>query len=317
MKNNYGWAPDPSGVDYILGDPETPRVYAINDRDRQAISRATSRTEPLLLTDALLTLDPGFRRGAQKRGTCVGHGWEIGVRIAHAVDIVMDKEPWKFVREFSIESVYGLSRCEARGKTYAGFRDGSYGAAAAKGLTKWGALPRANYSVITGNPDHDLSVHSEDRAVQYGAYGNGGKRDKGVLDGICKKYPIGDAVLVTKFEDAANCILNGWPIPVCSGQGFTKTRDEDGFCSPRGSWSHCMCFVGVRFDRPGLLCMNSWGYSNKGPHGIDTYDSVMKCSFWVDEKVVDKMLRGQDSFAVTGVKGLEPRDVDFATGWDI
>ena len=63
--------------------------------------------------------------------------------------------------------------------------------------------------------------------------------------------------------------------------------------------------------------MNSWGYSNKGPHGVDTYDSVMKCSFWVDAKVVDRMLRGQDSFAITGVKGLEKREIDFSAGWDI
>ena len=63
--------------------------------------------------------------------------------------------------------------------------------------------------------------------------------------------------------------------------------------------------------------MNSWGYSNKGPHGISTHDEVMKASFWVDDSVVDRMLRGQDSFAITGVKGLEKRSVDFTTGWEI
>jgi hypothetical protein len=317
MANKFGWEPNPEGVDYILGDPDTPRVYAINDRDRAAIAHDLTRQEPLLLTDALLQLNPNFKRGGQSRGTCVGWGWEIGCRIAHAVDIVIDKEPWKFVGEFSTESIYGLSRCEARGRSYAGFRDGSYGAAAAKGVTKWGALPRANYAIVTGNKDHDVTKHSEDRAVQYGAYGNGGKHDSGKLDEICKRYPVGDTVLVTTFDDAASCILNGWPIPVCSGQGFTKTRDDDGFCKPRGSWSHCMCFVGVRFDRPGLLCMNSWFHSNSGPHGIETHEEVMKASFWVDASVADKMLRGQDSFAITGVNGLEKRTVDFSTGWEI
>ena len=78
-----------------------------------------------------------------------------------------------------------------------------------------------------------------------------------------------------------------------------------------------MAFTGVRFDRPGLLCTNSWGYSNKGPHGVETHPEVMKASFWVDAKVVDKMLRGQDSYAVTGVKGLEPRDIDFGADWEI
>ena len=78
-----------------------------------------------------------------------------------------------------------------------------------------------------------------------------------------------------------------------------------------------MCFAGVRFDRPGLLCMNSWGYSNKGPHGIQTDEEIMKCGFWVDAKVVDRMLRGQDSFAVTGVNGLEPREIDWSGDWEI
>ena len=78
-----------------------------------------------------------------------------------------------------------------------------------------------------------------------------------------------------------------------------------------------MAFVGVRFDRPGLLCVNSWGYSNKGPHGVETFSEVMKAGFWVDAKTVDRMLRGQDSYAVTGVKGLEPRSVDFSSDWAI
>lgn len=315
--SQFGWKPNPEEVDWILGDPDVPGVFGLSPNDANRIRKSHTNRDPLLLTDALLALEPDFKRGAQKIGSCVGWGYEIGVRIAHAVDIVLDKEPWKYTGEFSIESIYGGSRCEARGRDYAGFRDGSYGAAASKFITKWGALPRANYSITTGNNDHDVRKHSEDKTKQWGAYGNGGRADKGELDEVVRAYPVKEAVMVTGFDDAANAILNGWPIPVCSGQGFTKTRDKDGFCSPRGSWSHCMCFVGVRFDRPGLLCMNSWGYSNKGPHGIETNENVMKASFWVDAKTVTKMLRGQDSFAITGVNGLEPREVDFTTDWNL
>ncbi len=317
MSRRFGYEPNPEEVDWILGDPDTPGVFGLSPNDSNMISKDHDDRDPLLLTDALVALQPNFKRGAQKIGSCVGWGYEISSRIAHAVDIVIDKEPWKFVGEFSIESVYGGSKCESRGRDFAGWRDGSYGAAAAKFLTKWGALPRANYSIVTGVKEHDVTVHSEDKTKQWGAYGNGGKHDKGKLDEVVRQYPVKEAVLVTSFKDAANCILSGWPIAVCSGQGFTKTRDDQGFCKPRGSWSHCMAFVGVRFDRPGLLCMNSWGYSNNGPHGIDTNSEVMKCSFWVDADVCDKMLRGQDSFAITGVDGLKPRDIDFSTGWEI
>ena len=313
-----GYRPDPEHTDFILGDPDTPKVYALSPSDANRIRQSHTNRDPVLLTNALLALQPNFKRGAQRRGTCVGWGWEVCGRIAHAVDIWIEKNPAKFVGEFSIESCYGGGRCEARGKTFAGFQDGSYGSATARWVTKWGWLPRKNWGLVTGNPDHDVTTHSEDRAVQYGAYGNGGKGDNSVLDDVCKKYPANDCVLITGFDDAANAIINGWPIAVCSMQGFTMKRDSEGFCAPRGQWAHCMAFVGVRFgSRPGLLCMNSWGFSNNGPHGIETNEEVMKCSFWVDAEVCTRMLRQQDSFAVTGVKGLEPRTIDWSHGWSI
>lgn len=318
MAKLFGYKPNPEETEWILGDPDTPKVYALSPSDSNRIRKSHTNRDPLLLTDALIALQPNFRRGAQRIGSCVGWGWEICGRVAHAVDIVLDKEPTKFVGEFSIESCYGGGRCEARGRDFAGFQDGSYGSVTAKFVTKWGWLPRKNWGLVTGVSDHDVSVHSEERTKQWGAYGNGGKSDGGKLDDVCKRYPASDCVLITNFDDAANAILNGWPIAVCSGQGFTQKRDSQGFCAPRGSWAHCMALLGVRFgSRPGLLCMNSWGNSNSGPHGIQTHEEVMKASFWIDADVCTKMLRGQDSFAVCGVNGLEPRTIDWSLGWEI
>jgi len=317
MADLTGYTPNHEETDWILGDPEAPGVYGMGPTDSERMEQEWSADSPLLLTDALISLQPNWKRGAQKIGDCVSWGYEVAATIATAVDIVIDKEPWKWTGPYATESIYGGSRVEARGRSKGGWQDGSYGGAAAKWITKWGVLQRVNYSVATGVKEHDLSTYSGEKAKQWGNYGNGGRYDEGKLDTVAKKYPAKEAVLVTSFKDAANCILSGYPVAVCSGQGFTKTRDDDGFCRPHGSWSHCMCFVGVRFDRPGLLCMNSWGYSNKGPHGIQTHDEVMKCSFWVDSSVCDKMLRGQDSFAVTGVNGLERRKVDFSDGWEL
>ena len=313
----FGYTPNPEENDWILSDPEAPGVFGLSPNDANRIRKSWTDKKPLLLTDALLQLVPSWRRGAQGIGDCVSWGWALAADIATAVDIVIDREPWAYRGLYATEPLYGGGRVESRGRSFAGWQDGSYGGATAKWVTKWGLLRRLNYSVATGNGEHDLTKYDSKKAKNWGAYGCGGKHDKGKLDAVAREYPVKEAVLVTNFDDAANCILNGWPIAVCSGQGFTKTRDRDGFCAARGSWSHCMTFAGVRFDRPGLLCLNSWGYSNKGPHGIQTHDEVMKCGFWVDAKIVERMLRGQDSYAVTGVKGLEPRDVDFATGWDI
>lgn len=313
----FGYSPNHEETDWILGDPEAPGVYGMGPTDSGRMQQEWSDSRPVLLTDALIALQPNWRRGAQGIGDCVAWGYEVACTIATAVDIYIDKEPWRWPGPYATEPIYGGSRVEARGKSRGSWSDGSYGGAAAKWITKWGVLKRVNYSVTTGVSDHNLSTYNKDKAKQWGYWGSGGKYDKGRLDKVAKDYPAKEAVLVTSFKDAANCILSGYPIAVCSGQGFTKTRDEDGFCKPRGNWSHCMAFVGARFDRPGLLCMNSWGYSNKGPHGISTHDEVMKASFWVDDSVVDRMLRGQDSFAITGVKGLEKRSIDFTTGWEI
>ena len=316
---SFGYRPNPEETDWILSDPDTPGVFGLSPNDGNRIRKSWTNKKPLLLTDTLIALQPNWKRGAQKIGDCVAWGWEVGCTIATAVDIYIRKEPWQWHGSYATEPVYGGSRVEARGKSpgRGGWQDGSYGGAAAKWVTKWGCLRRLNYGVVTGNKEHDLTIYSGNKSKQWGNYGCGGRYDKENLDSIAKEYPCKEAVLVTDFDNAANCILNGWPIAVCSGQGFTKTRDSQGFCKPHGRWSHCMCFVGVRFDRPGLLCMNSWGYSNKGPHGIKTHDEIMKCSFWVDADVCNKMLRGQDSFAITGVNGLEPREVDFSSHWEI
>ena len=200
------------------------------------------------------------------------------------------------------EAIYGGSRCEARGKTYAGYSDGSYGAAAARWLKDWGVVERGEYEGL------DLSAYSSKRAKEWGAYGCGGKGEE-ELDEVAKEHPATSVALVETFEEAGAAIESGFPVAVCSGVGFSKTRDLDGFCRPQGSWSHAMCFIAVRYgDRPGLLCLNSWG-----PNWVDGAkwpEDMPEGSFWVDKEVVDKMLgRWKDSFAVGGIGGFHWRDL--------
>lgn len=68
-----------------------------------------------------------------------------------------------------------------------------------------------------------------------------------------------------------------------------------------------MCFLGVRFDRPGLLCLNSWG-----PNWVDGPkwpEDMPEGSFWVDAETAGRMLAGEDSFAVSGPDGFRWRDL--------
>jgi hypothetical protein len=249
-------------------------------------------------------------------GDCVGWGNKHGVDHATAIQYVLGMiADWKPVDPTSI---YGLSRVEARDypgdgkKPYAGYRDGSSGSYAAKGLLKFGCLfLREEYPFGT-------LTYSKDRARDWGAYGCGGKNDNGRADEICREHPIQKAALVKTFPEAVKAIESGYPVVVCSQIGFGDelpvTRDAQGFLRERSTWGHCMCFVGVRYDRPALLCLNSWG--PKWVVGPKFPSDQPEGSFWIEQKTVEKMLRNPtrygdlpDSFALSAVEGFPFRPI--------
>jgi hypothetical protein len=314
-----GWSPNPAGVERWLTDP-TNKTPLFADHGKHLIRTDIKDT---LLYPPLLKLHPKWKRGAQGIGDCVSWGYEIAVTMLMAIEIVLKGELEGWEGEAATEAIYGGSRVEAEGRTSGGWRDGSYGGAASKWVRNFGILLRKDYSKETGNPEHNLLTYSANKASQWGNYGCGGSKDKGVLDAIAKKHPVRSTALTKTFEEACAAIMNGYPVPVCSGQGFTRnTRDKDGFCVASGRWSHCMCFIGCRGgSRPGLLCMNSWGKSVSGPvWPEDMPESVAACSWWVDADTCNSMLRGNDSFALSNFDGFEPQllpDWGFSTWKDL
>jgi len=298
-----GYTPHPRETERFLRSMPKPSI-----RDQGPdLFRADVRDHTTLLYRALYEAhETKYGRhwvvGAQGIGDCVSWGW------AHAADIHLavmwklgESSEW---RPAATEAIYGGSRVEARGRTFGGWGDGSYGAAAAKWVRDWGVVFRQRYDDL----GIDLTTYSAARAKQWGAYGCGGRNDDGRLDRLAKDHPIKRVALVTSFDEAAKAIQSGYPVAVCSGQGFSSRRDSQGFSAPRGSWSHCMCFIGVRFDRPGLLCLNSWG--PRWVTGPKWPDDQPDGSFWVDARVADRMLSGRDSFAVSGYEGFPYRPLD-------
>src|SRR5574343_9946 len=250
-----GYTPDPRATQEFLRTLPRPTIREAGP-DLFRGGGAPADGEPILLYRSLnkaweAKYGRPFVVGRQGIGDCVSWGW------AHASDIHL-AVMWELgdSAEFhaaATEAIYGGSRVEARGKTFGGWSDGSYGAAAAKWVRDWGIVFRQPYDSV------DLTTYSASRAKDWGAYGCGGQSDNGQLDGIAKSHPIRNVALVNDFDEAAAAIRSGYPVAVCSMQGFTMNRDSDGFARASGSWAHCMCFIGVRFDRPGLLCLNSWG----------------------------------------------------------
>jgi len=252
----------------------------------------------------------GARLGAHRQiyGTCVSHGWGRGVQDLILVEIAFGKEAEQWEGQVATEPIYGGSRVEIGGGRLRG--DGSVGAWAAKWVNQYGVLLRKKYG------KYDLTVLDEDLAREWGSYRNReGVPDE--LEPIAKEHPVGTVSMVTDGDDARDALCNGYPIPVCSGQGFTTTRDSNGFCRPRGSWSHCMLARGycvAKGNRPAVPIQQSWGNS---PTGNDrcVLESGREITlpqgvFMIDLDVFHGMLRQRDSFAISQFEGF-PRRLDY------
>lgn len=234
-----------------------------------------------------------LRAQRQTLGTCVSRGWSLGLNLLQ-FSMAAAGLPIDF-KEVAHAPIYGGSR-EIGGMLAPPGRDGSYGEAASKSVLRIG-----NAYLQEINDDYD----SDEIAGQMGWRGVPAN-----VKELCKDNLATDTALITSFAEAADAIFNGHPVAVCSGQGFTMTRDPDGFCSPLGSWSHCMLFgsvfsrkssAAVPFtgDRRGLGCGQSWGQMTPdGPLLLGCPDNV----FGVEDYVCDRMLAGRDSYAIAGMQ---------------
>lgn len=231
--------------------------------------------------------------GPQKIGDCVSWGW-TGCRNLVACMQIANGALEAF-EEGCTEATYALSRVQVGGQK-GSYEDGSVGAWAAKAATDYGTLSRMDLKRSNLPPDYD-----GDRAKKWGA---SGLPDN--LLPLAKNHLIKTVSLVKTFEEAAEAIMRGYPVAVCSQQGFTMTRDSDGFCTPQGTWAHCMHFIAVRFDKPALCCAQSWGPNTPdGPTALDQPTNT----FWVEANVCDRMLGMGDSFTMSQFVGYPAQDV--------
>ena len=307
---DFGYTPDPDGTARFLAELSQPFFAEAGAECLEAIA---SDPEDVFLYRAanaahLSRYGEPWVVGRQGIGDCTSWGWAHGIYVSQAVDWELGRLPEPPLMP-ATESIYGGSRVEARGRKEGGggWSDGSYGGACARWVRDWGVI----YREPTG--EHDLTEYDSRRAKSWGNYGNGGQGDSGRLDQAAKAHPARHVALVTNFDEAAAAISSGYAIPVCSMQGFSSRRDEHGFAAASGSWAHCMCLIAVRWQKngspsDGLLCLNSWGPNwISGPKWPA---DMPEGSFWITRPVVDRMLRGEDSFAVGSVDGFPFRDLN-------
>jgi hypothetical protein len=176
------------------------------------------------------------------------------------------------------------------------YEDGAVGAWAAKAVTLIGTVAQ-----------DVVGPYSDRLAKDWGA--------RGVPDAVkqkAAKHKVKTSSLVRTYAELEDALANGYPVPVCSNQGFTLRRDAQGFCRPEGTWLHCMLICGVRTDRPGACILQSWGMDvPSGPLDLDQPPN----SFFADRAVIESMLAMRDSWALSRFDGYKRQDLPARWSW--
>lgn len=282
----FGWIPRQAAIESLIGDLS---LDTFTSSAPDLVGSGKGKTV-LLYEAARQIMGQDLDPGPQQIGDCVGWGFSGCLDLLACVEVMAgESEAYSWDMRASPEVIYALSRIEY-GDIKHRDRDGSTGLWAKTALRKGGSISR---SVI--------GPYSGDRARRWGASGLPDEYEP-----IAEEHKIGYASLIGSYEAARDAIANGYPVAVCSNQGFEGSRDQDGFIDPSGSWAHCMKFVACKDDeRPALLCMNSWGaHSPGGSRG--KYD-IPSNSWWVDAKTCTAMLKEGDSYAIGQFSGYTNR----------
>ena len=287
----FGYTPDPAGTTAFLRTLARPSLASAGP------DLALDEGRDVFLGSALLSVSPGWKRGSQKIGSCVGWGWALSCDILAACDILLRNEPETYGGRVLEASVYGFSRVEVRGGRNLG-GDGSYGGAAAKAVTKYGTL---HYS-----QNYAGQLFDDNSGTREKEWGRDGVPDE--LEKYAAEHKVESVALVTTFEDAAKSIQNAYPVAVCSGMGFSMTL-RGGYMTPMGGWAHCQMAAGVRWTpEPAILVVNSWGDCYSGTYDTNLPPQFQRSAGWVKAKDFTRMIGpGEDSFALAGYSGFKPR----------
>lgn len=216
----------------------------------------------------------------QPTGTCGGRAGSRGLELLQAILIASGKRAkFKYV---SHAWLYFLARREYG---MLGRGDGVPDGAIPPAMEKYGCLHRDE----AGDPDMN-SGRSDDVASRWGAGGLKGEELKRLTD-LAADNPVTARVRVRSAAELADGIASGG-IAICSDdQGYSMTRDRDGFCAPSGKWYHYHVRSGVRVNargRKGFDYNQSWGLKNPGG---DLLDGCPSNCFGVDWDVQDRLCR--------------------------
>jgi len=301
----FGYSPSPAGTTAFVSSLARPTLA-------EAGPWLVASRQDIFLGHSLLQLNPEWKRGRQPIGSCVGWGASLTAAMLAACDILIRREREGYGGRILEAATYGFSRVEARNLDHNYGGDGSYGAAAAKGVVKYGTLLA----------DHDYAGkrYASGVAEIERKWGRDGVPDE--LEPFAAEHRVAEVTLVRNFDDVAKAISNGYPVAICSTQGFRMTFDKagdgtGGWLVPSGSWPHCQMIAGVFWGgRPCAVVVNSWADCYSGPVDERLPPQFQRSSGKVDAAVIDRMIGGDnsDSFAYAGFGGFAPSQLSNWTG---
>lgn len=222
MMSDYpmGWVDDKDTVDAMKSEMVNPFFSAA-----APMIKGSGKGKIELLHLNFNKLGIPFPLRFQKIGDCVSMGHALAVDTLKVTEIVNgDREEW--VAPTSTEDIYSGSRVIIGGNRLRD--DGSIGAWACKYMRDYGTLLRKKYSFA------DLTTYSGSRAREWGS-----KKLWPELYTEAKLHSVMEYTAVESYNDVIDSIYNGYPVTICSNQGFISTRDKDGFARASGTWNHC------------------------------------------------------------------------------
>lgn len=306
FKPAFGYTPSRDGTSAFVASLARPTMT-------EAGAALFASPRDVFLGEFLLKLDPAWQRGSQPIGSCVGWGWSLAVQMLAVCDICIRNEREGYGGRVLEAATYALSRVEARNLDRNHGGDGSYGAAAAKAVTKYG-------TIYADRDYNGKSFRSADAKLER-TWGRDGLPDW--LEPFAAQHKVHEVTLVRNFGDVVKAVSNGYPVAICSTQGFRMTFATDG--EGRGGWlkpspdpwPHCQMIAGVvQGSRPGAHVVNSWGDCYSGAVDERLPPAFQRSTGKVDAEVIDRMIGGDnsDSFAVAGYSGFAPSQISDWTG---
>ena len=255
----------------------------------------------LLYQDYRIVLGQTYDTRSQGNApSCVGQAAAAGVDFLAAVEIAQGQPERLPPARVAVEPIYGLSRIEVGGLGPAA-GGGSHCLWACQAMQRYGVVFQQNYALI----GYDLTKYSTDLCKDFGR--NGVPES---IELLSKIHPVQDYIQINSYEELRDAIYQGCPVIIGSNVGFGKKsgarRDSEGYLTPpwfTAPWAHAMVCIGMADDgRPGGLILNSWGHN--WISGPQKFGDEPNGSFWVDKRVLERMISQGDAYALRSFQGF-------------